>query len=44
MGCEIVNDLVKFNDMCDVIVANRYDSCFKFFTKDIYTRDIYNRD
>ena len=43
-GCKIVNNLLKFNELSDIIVINRYDNNVKNFTKKTYSRDIFNRD
>lgn len=43
-GFLVVNDLTKFKDACDIIIANRYDSCLEDMREKVYTRDIYGRD
>ena len=41
---KVIRDFDCFKNTCDVIVANRYDSCLDDVREKVYTRDLYFRD
>ncbi len=40
----VITDLKQFKDMCDVIIANRYNDEIEDVLDKVYTRDLYFRD
>ena len=43
-GSEVINDIGKFKEVCDSVIANRYDVELDDIKDKVYSRDIFGRD
>ena len=43
-GCKVINDLVHFKQISQVIIANRNDDTLSDVSQKVYTRDIFRKD
>lgn len=42
--CKIVNDILEFDQVSDIVIVNRFDEKVKTLSTKIYSRDLFSRD
>lgn len=43
-NCKIVNDILEFDQVSDIVIVNRFDEKVKTLSTKIYSRDLFSRD